>query len=476
MKSFISKVLLAGVLIPFAYLCNAQENKMMTIVQSSESEPEMLKTIGKAGFSPDTSAIENGLIRIFPEIRYQKIYGIGGTFTESSAYNFMSLGKENRTKLAEALFSKENGLGLNLCRVPIGSNDFSISDYTHVKGTDPELKTFNIKRDCKYIIPMIQSALEYNKDIEFLASPWSPPAFMKTNGKRNEGGSLLPEYRDAWAEYFVKFLESYSEKGIDFSLVSVQNEPKAWQTWESCKYTAKEEGEFAVNYLRPHLDNAGFKDIGIIIWDHNKERAFERASGTLAIEGAMEKIWGIGLHWYSGRHFGVLEMVHEKFPDKPMILTEFCKGPATGGRNIPYGDWSDVEDYAEEIIGDFNCHVAGIIDFNMCLDTHAGPYHYRGNGGKAPVVVDAATDSYELQQIYYALGHFSKYIQKGAVRIGCSCCSESLMSTAFVNPDGSMTVVILNKSNTAFRPIISLDGNIAEFYAPARSLTTLVIN
>ena len=173
---------------------------------------------------------------------YQEMIGFGGAFTESAAYNLGRISKEKRMEAIKAYFDKEEGLGYNIGRVSIHGCDFSLSSYTYIEEGDAELKTFDISRDRTYVIPLIKDAEEVaGEKIELLASPWSPPAFMKDNNSMIYGGKLLPEYYQAWANYYVKFIEEYTKNGLDVFSITVQNEPAAVQRW---------------NHLRTFLCNA----------------------------------------------------------------------------------------------------------------------------------------------------------------------------------------------------------------------------
>jgi len=286
---------------------------------------------------------ENLLINIYPEFRYQTILGFGAAFTETSAYNFSLLPPEQQQKLMEAYFGK-SGIGYNFCRTHINACDFAIDEYTYVDEDDVELNSFSIDRDKKYIIPMIQAALKVNPHLWLFASPWSPPAWMKDNRSVVRGGRLLPVYYPIWAKYFSLYFQEYKKEGIEFFGLTIQNEPKAVQMWESCIWSGEEEGVFAANHLRPTLDQDGFGGIKIIVWDHNKERILEQAIASMSIPGAEAAIWGVGHHLYAGDHFDNLRMTHELFPDKTLIATE------NNGYGVRGGDvaenWKDIEHYA----------------------------------------------------------------------------------------------------------------------------------
>ena len=465
----IHRLLIIGILLAATMQLFAQtNNKKVRVFTSSANSNEMLveqePIVLKANLKTD-----NPLICIYPEFKYQHILGFGSALTETSAYNLSLLSPDLQQKLVEACFG-ESGIGLNFCRTHINSSDFSLSEYTYVKDNDVDLKTFNIDRERQTILPMIKAARKANPDLWLFASPWSPPAWMKDNNSFNYGGRLLPQYYKTWAKYFALYLNEYKKEGIDFFGVTIQNEPLAVQTWESCIWTGKEEGEFAVNFLRPTLDENGLDKINIMIWDHNKELVMERARESMSVPGAEKAIWGIAFHWYTGNHFDNLRMAHELFPDKPLISTEFCVG---GSRND--NNWIQVERYANDMIGNFNNFMAASVDWNLILDSKGGPYHNRDGGVKAPVYVDENTKQFTLGPLYYTVGHFSKFIKRGAVRIGSSVYSDAVRVSAFSNPDGEIVVVVLNTSDKEAKPGIRLNNCTAEFKIPAKSLQTLVI-
>ena len=453
----------------YSQLFSQLDGTKVRIFASSADSKYMLEEQESAVFKTDFET-ENLLLNIEPNFKYQKVLGFGGAITEASAYNFALLPPAAQEQLAELLFGKK-GINLNFCRTHINSCDFALDEYTCVKEGDKELKTFNIDRDKKYIIPIIQAALKVNPDLLLFASPWSPPAFMKDNNSMVKGGSLLPEYYQAWANYFSLYLKEYKKAGINFFAVSIQNEPKAVQTWESCIWTGKQEGEFAAKFLRPTLNKTGFKQTKIIVWDHNKERVMERAKESMSVPKAEKAIWGIGFHWYSGDHFDNLRMTHELYPDKPLIATEFCVGS-----EIKRESWGEVEQYASEMIGNFNNFMSASTDWNLIVDSKGGPYHNRTNGGvKAQVYVDENNKSFILGPLYYTVGHFSKFIKRDAVRIGSSSYSDAVKAAAFQNPDGEIVVVVLNTGEQTFMPKIRMNNCTAEFKLPAKSLQTLII-
>lgn len=442
----------------------------------SRKDGKYMEYTEKSGVFEDGAFRDNRVVNIYSDRRYQEVLGFGAAFTETSAYNYSMLSSENKRKVIEAYFDPEKGLGFNFCRTHIHSCDFSLDHYTYVKDNDETLESFSIERDHKYILPFIKDAAEAAGDMVLFASPWTPPAWMKDNNDMCHGGRLLEKYYQTWADYMVRYALEYKKEGFPLFGMTVQNEAAAWQTWESCKYSAREEGEFVHGYLRPTLDKAGLGDVKIMIWDHNRERVYDRARDSFAIPGARDDIWGIAYHWYSGDHYDGLDMAHEAFPEKPLILSESSLGAQRGETAPgPHSSWNGLELWAEEMIENFNHHMAASVAWNMIVDENGGPYHDRDGGCKAPIVADMDKGAVSIEPIYYALAHFSRFIRKGAVRLGTSTFGEMVKASAFENPDGEICAMILNRSEEEQNIYLRLDGERVQMELPARSLSTCVI-
>lgn len=458
----------------FPYCLQAGNVKIFT---SAKADSSYMQDCSKLASRPD---YKRGMdIRLFPKVRYQTFYGFGTCMSDGNAAAAMGLDENMREEAVRLLFSTDRGNGYVFCRVPMGSNDFSTCDYVCVKEGDADLKTFNIREDKRNIIPVLTLAQHFSPSLRLMVSPWSPPVFMKTNANRLQGGKLRPEYYDAWAEYFAKFISAYSSEGLITEFVTIQNEPQAVQTWESCIWTGREEGEFATAFLRRHLDNSGLDSVKILFWDHNRDLVILRAEATLGVPGAREALDGIAHHWYAGDNFAQLRGFHQLYPEMLIVESEFCSGPNKGRTSMPYGVWDDLELYAHEVIGNLNNYTNVIFDFNSFLDTKAGPFHNRNIGGIPSIVVDAKNKRITPQPHYYAMGHFSRYIRPGARIILSSCSSENsdIEMTAAENEDGSIVCVILNSSDNnrsarLFLPEKTVTDNLM---LPAHSLTTVNI-
>ena len=433
------------------------------VIKTIKNEKPMQEKKGLIVFEDDGR--ESELINIFPDIEYQEIKGFGGAFTEAASTTLDKLSKENREKIIKLYFDNEEGIGYNLGRVHINSCDFSLGNYACVKEHDETLESFNIERDKSSVIPMIKEAMQYN-DIRMLASPWSPPAYMKTNGQMNQGGKLKEEYYELWSDFYGRFIEAYKKEGIEISEITVQNEPKATQRWDSCVYTAEEERDFVKNYLGAKMEKIGVK---ILFWDHNKERTVSRARVMLGDKEAEKYIHGIAFHWYSGDHFEQLEMFHKLYPDKDIVFTEGCYEYSLGESDtVKIG-----EKYAHDMIGNFNNYCNAFCDWNLLLDEKGGPNHV-GNFCDAPIMADTQNDKVYIHDSYYYIGHFSKYVKKGAKRIGSSKWSTELDTVSFKNPDGSIVSIVLNMTERDIPFAFSIEEKIVEAKAEAHSISTYI--
>ncbi|GFN31605.1 glycoside hydrolase family 30 protein [Paenibacillus xylaniclasticus] len=444
-------------------------SRTIRIIQTSQGTEDRLTEKASIELHDDVRGIENQIINVYDDIEFQTIIGFGGAITEASAVTASKLSVNNSSRILKAYFDAENGIGYTICRSHINSCDFALGNYTYVQDGDDTLETFDISHDRECLLPYIKQAKALVGDsFIFYASPWSPPAWMKTNGEMNHGGQLKPEYRSAWARYYIKYIEAYEAEGVPVWGLTIQNEAKAVQIWDSCIYTAEEEKDFVRDYLGPELHKAGREYVKVMIWDHNKERVYDRARTAFDDAEASKYIWGIGFHWYSGDHFEALQAVQKRYPDKALMFTEGCH---EGG--VQLGAWKSGERYAHDIIGNLNHGMSGWTDWNIVLDEQGGPNHV-GNYCDAPIIADTRDDSLTFQSSYYYIGHFSKYIRPGAVRIGCTKYTENLSTTAFRNLNGEIVVVVLNRTDEDQPYVIRNNDQVAEGAIPAHSIQTLL--
>jgi glucosylceramidase len=430
------------------------------------AKPDLIEYRSDARFSDNSQS----RVWLDPKRRFQTIQGFGGAFTEAAATVWAQLNTPERQAVLQDYFHPELGHGYRFCRVHMGSCDFSLGNYSHANlSGDFALESFSIERDQQALIPFIKAATQMaGHPLQLLASPWSPPAWMKTNGQMNGGGQLKAECAAAWAQYFIRFIQAYAAEGIPIWGVTVQNEPQANQVWDSCIYSAAEERDFIRDHLGPALASANLSHIRIVAWDHNRDEMVERASVIFSDTDAANYVWGTGFHWYGENHFDHVQMVHDAWPDKHLLFTEGCQegGPRTG-------EWELGERYARSIINDLNRWTVGWIDWNLLLDATGGPNHV-GNLCSAPMLAVVGESRILKQNSFDYLGHFSRFISVGAQRIVCAANREVLECCAFINPDESIVLVVLNRSDEDHSFQISLNDQQWATAMPARSIRTVV--
>lgn len=411
-------------------------------------------------------------IMLDPGRTFQTIIGIGGALTDAAAETFYKMPEAKQKELLDAYFTSDKGIGYSLCRTHINSCDFSSDSYVYAEAGDKELKNFSIAHDLKYRIPLIKKALELSGgNLQLFASPWSPPAWMKDNNDMLHGGKLKPEFYQTWADYYIKFFEAYKKEGINFWGLSVQNEPMAVQTWESCIYTAEEERDFVKKYLGPTLAKSPFSAAKLIIWDHNRGLMYQRAKVMYDDPEAAKYVWGTGFHWYTGDHFENVKLHAEAFPDKQMLFTEGCVYPFNYDSIM---EWHWGETYGKSLIQDLNNGAAGWVDWNILLDETGGPNHVN-NFCFAPVIGNTKTGELHYMNSFYYLGHFSKFIRPGAKRIACSSNDDTLQATAFLNTDGSIVSVIQNMTVADKEFFVWVNKKAVKYQSPAHSIITVVL-
>lgn len=459
---------------------------MLKVIKSIPSENIFFKeeSVAKGNFPEGT---EGAIVNLYNDVKYQEVLGFGGAFTESAAYNYSLMDEETKKEVIKLYFDKKEGIGYNFGRTHINSCDFSLDTYSYVADGDKTLESFDISRDKKYIIPFLKDALAHSEEeIVLFASPWSPPGYMKDTGSAikvaGKHSHLLDEYKEAWAHYYAKYVKAFAAEGIKISAISIQNEPIAGCAWETCYYSPEDERELIEKYLIKALDEEGLSDLKIIIWDHNKERVYDRAKKVLESDAVRERVWAVGHHWYTGDHFDGLRLVHEVL-DKPLISTEFCG-------TIDCDRIEMAERYAKEITGDFNNFGIGVCDWNLILSQNGGPYHNRNEktvsipgvvhddvegGCLAPILYDNEKKELIVTPVYYYMGHFSKFVKRGAKRLAVSKYDERLFVTAFENPDGERVMIITNTADIELPAVIRNNDVCTNIRMAPHSIMTVIM-
>jgi glucosylceramidase len=476
--------------------CNNTDKMTIDVYETSENGNAL--TLIK-----DFKSVEKSLIiNVNPEERFQKIVGFGGSFTEASASLLNKLGGENRNKILQAYFSEE-GANYSLTRTHIASCDFSLSNYTYAKvENDLEMKHFTIEDDQNDLIPMILEAQKISKEgFKIIASPWSAPPWMKDN-KNYVGGKLLPEYNDAFALYFSKYLSAYKKEGIGIWGITVINEPHGnGNNWESTLFSPKEMTDFVQNYLGPKLEKDGWANVNILGYDQNRAGLKEWVDEMYRDEKSSKYFAGVAVHWYESTYDyfpEALQYAHKKAPEKYVIETEGCVDSEVPKwqddkwywqkEATDWGwDWASEKDkhlhpkyapvnrYATDIIGCLNNYVHGWIDWNMVLNTQGGPNWFK-NWCVAPVIVDTEKDEVYFTPLYYVMAHFSKFMRPGSVKIGCSVNHKEVITTAVQNPDGSIVIALFNPTDEQLSVSINLKHEVKKITIDSKALQTIVIN
>jgi len=389
-------------------------------------------------------------IAIDIDAQKQSFIGFGAALTEASGYSFSQLDENKKQEFIKDCFS-EDGLNYNFMRLTIASSDFSLKSYSYSYKKD--LRDFSCEKDEEYVLPFIREIQNYKRDLTFLASPWSPPRFMKSNKFLIFGGRLLEKYYPIYAKYLRKYIETYKSKGINIDYITIQNEPEASQVWESCRFTANQEANFAVNYLYPELKGNDLTT-KILTWDHNKDNLFNRANEIMSYPNANAIIAGFGHHWYTGDYFENVSKTREKYSDKLIIHTEGCTGYSHFN---PDDEIKNAEMYAHDIIGDLNAGANGYIDWNILLDYKGGPNHKK-NYCNSPIMLNENASDYYKNLSYYYIKHFSNIIKQNAKALQISNTNQELEITAFINNDNSVAIIVLNKTNNYLAYNIKIDN------------------
>jgi glucosylceramidase len=455
----------------------ALKGKKINVYTTADNTNLRLTNTNTLSFSTSVQPVESEIsVFVAPNKKFQTFMGIGGAITDASAEVFAKLSPTKQAELLSAYYNKDNGIGYSLLRTSIHSSDFSSASYTYIEEGDQELKTFSIEHDQQYRIPMIKRAIQSaGGNLLLYASPWSAPSFMKSNGTMLQGGTLLPQFYQAWANHYAKFVKAYEKAGMPIWGITIQNEPMATQKWESCLFTATAERDFLKNYLGPTMQKEGLGTKKIVVWDHNRDLMNHRANVIFDDPEAAKYAWGMGFHWYetwSGGEpmFDNVRKVYEAYPSKNLLFTEGCVERFDAKK---YQFWGNAERYGKSMINDFNNGTVGWTDWNILLDENGGPNH-KGNFCFAPIHADMQTGELIYTPSYYYIGHFSKFIRPNAKRVSTVSSRSSLLSTSFVNTNGKMVTIVMNQSENTINYNLIVGTEKSVITIPAHAIQTLV--
>jgi glucosylceramidase len=463
-----SRLPLAGVILLGPLMLSATSSHNWTVTETARDNGHRLSALGAP--APLTAGPAAAALTLDPGTRFQEIVGFGGALTESSAWVLAQLPADKRSEIIRRYYDPKDGIGYTLARTHLNSCDFSLHMWAldETPG-DYDLHDFTLTPMRRWLMPLLHDVQKAAgaDNFKLLVSPWSPPAWMKTNNRMDDGGSLRPEYRPAWANYVVRFvLAMQAEEKIPVWALTVQNEPEARQTWESCLYTPEEERDFVRDHLGPALDRAGLGGVHLLVCDHNRDILYKRASAAYLDAAAARYVWGAALHWYVSEDFGQSSRLHDAFPGKAILFTEGCVE-----QGAKPGAWGPGERYAHNMIGDFRNWVCGWIDWNIALDARGGPNHV-GNYCDAPVLVDVTSGKVQYQSSFYYIAQFSRFVTNGARRIVSNGGPPMLESVAFVNPGGAVVAVVLNPTDFAIDFTLAVGAEQLACRIPAHAIQT----
>ncbi|MDH6306830.1 glucosylceramidase [Parabacteroides sp. PF5-5] len=443
-----------------------------TNTRSQEFKKQTAAFSDKSNMSPST-------IKLEPTTRYQTMDGFGAAVTGSSCYNLMQMSKENRDKFLKETFSTTEGMGQSYIRISIGCSDFSLSEYTCCD--EVGIENFGLtSEETDYVFPILKEILAINPDVKIMGSPWTCPRWMKVNNLTDmqpfnswTSGQLNPKYYADYATYFVKWIQALEQQGYKIYSVTPQNEPLNHGNSASLFMGWKEQLEFVKNHMVPQFKSAGL-NTKIYLFDHNynydnmaDQNDYPVKIYDAGIDGDI--VAGAAYHNYGGDKSELLD-IQERYPDKELVFTETSIGTWNDGRNL---EVRLIEDMREVALGTVNNWCRGVIVWNLMLDSERGPNREGGcQTCYGAVDIDRATySSITRNSHYYIIGHMSSVVKPGAVRIGTSGFSDAgFYFSAFENPNGTYSVVLLN-SNTSNKMVTIDDGkNHFSYEVPAKSV------
>jgi glucosylceramidase len=403
--------------------------------------------------------------------RYQEIEGFGAAITDATAFVVQShLAKPERVKLLRELFGGDDGLALRLTRITIGGSDFSRRHYslddTVAGRADPGLSRYSIAPNREFLLPMLRAVRAINPRLRIIASPWSPPAWMKDSGTLVHG-RLRAEAFPVFARYLVRFVDSYRAEGIPIYALTIQNEPNFEPAdYPGMKLSGKARAEIIGKYLGPLLAQRRAAPL-ILDWDHNWDDPGSPLT-VLADPQAARYVAGIAWHCYKG-DVSAQGLVHDAHPDKGTYLTE-CSG---GGWN-PQWDRA-LHGFMRMFIGATRQWASGVVLWNLALDEHHGPHAGGCTDCRGVVTIDSRSGRVTRNVEYYVLAHFSRFVRPGARRIDSTLSADGVENVAFRNvDDGSIVVVAFNTTAEVRRVSMNERRRTFAYELPAGAVATFV--
>lgn len=384
-------------------------------------------------------------VNIDASVTLQTIEGFGAAMSGSSAFVLKEyLTDAARTNLLRELFTSDDGIGISFIRLTIGASDFSTADYTYNDlsggGEDIDQSEFSLERDREHLISVLQEVMAINPDLKIMASPWSAPAWMKTNGDLRNGGELRTDLYSSYADYFVNYLQEMAAAGIPIHAISVQNEPLLASGYQTMEMSAQQQMLFIRDHLGPALAAAQL-DTKVIIYDHNWD-VTSYALDVLNDNVAKGFIAGTGFHCYAG-DVSAMSTVHDAHPDRGIYFTE-----CSGGDFSPNFGTNLAWNSENLLVGATRNWAKTVLFWNLALNENAGPQNGGCSNCRGVVTVNSTSGVVNRNVEYYLLGHIAKFVQSGAERIETSSIrGQGISQVAFLNPDGTRVLLAYNHNS-----------------------------
>ena len=443
-------------------------NETVNVWETTTDQSKLLQQQSNINFAVD-GGTNPTTITVDENTTYQTIDGFGYALTGGSASLINGLGANQNTMLNDIFSTAPGHVGSSFVRITIGASDLSSSDFTYDDmpsgQTDVNLTNFSINQEMTDLVPVLKKIIAINPSIKILATPWTAPVWMKVNTTGNNGftgGSLNTAYYDAYARYFVKYIQAMQAQGINIYAVTPQNEPLNPNNNPAMTMQPSEETNFIKNNLGPQFAANGITT-KIIAYDHNCDRP-DYPETVLGDAGANPYVDGSAFHLYAG-DISALTTVHNAYPSKNVYFTEqFIGGPGNFGGDF---DWH----MNNLIIGAPRNWSRVVLEWNLAADPNYNP-HTAGGCSTCLGAVTISGNNYTRNTAYYTVAHASEFVQAGAVRISSNTFSTSIQDVAFKNPDGSKVVIALNTANSSQSFKIKWGSESFTYTLPAGAVAT----
>lgn len=454
-------------ILSFLILLVVEGNSQFSQTVTSADVRFLLKQIEQPIVGSNTAKQSIDTIYFNQQIQFQKIEGFGYTLTGGSAALLHQLPSQKRDAILQEIFGQgQNALNVNYLRISMGASDLDAAVFSYddlVAGTvDPDLTKMSIAKDLERLIPILKEIKAIQPNLKLMATPWSPPVWMKDNGQ-SKGGHLLPKYYATYAQYFVKYIQLMRAEGLTINAVTIQNEPEHGGNNPSMLMTAEEQTKFIKNHLGPLFKNQGI-NTEIVIWDHNADNP-NYPIQILNDSIAKSYVSAAAFHLYLG-HESALSKVYHAHPDKKIYFTEQW----TGAKGNFAGDFMWHMEHV--VIGTMANWSSLVLEWNLANDPNFGP-HTPGGCTECLGAMTIAGSEIKRNVSYYIIGQVAPFVPRGAIRVETKSVNPKIQSIGFVRPDGKKVLLALNTGKECVFTI-DFEQKKYNFTLPEKSASTIV--